>query len=113
MLDKIVEWFPEDELLVADGFDDAIIGVDSNSVRLIYSVSKCIEILSKDMDEVEAVEYFDFNVRKATIFTRGLDLRVATQFIRLKYLYQSPTVCHPPAKNLRKHIKNIPKQAKF
>ena len=63
MLDKIVEWFPEDELLVADGFDDAIIGVDSNSVRLIYSVSKCIEILSKDMDEVEAVEYFDFNVR--------------------------------------------------
>jgi hypothetical protein len=63
MLDKIVEWCPEDELLVADGFDDAIIGVDSNSLRLIYSVSKCIEILSKDMDEVEAVEYFNFNVR--------------------------------------------------
>jgi hypothetical protein len=63
MLDKIVEWFPEDELLVADGFDDAIIGVDSNSLRLIYSVSKCIEILSKDMGEVEAVEYFNFNVR--------------------------------------------------
>jgi len=63
MLDKIVEWFPEDEVLVADGFDDAIIGIDSNSMRLIYSISKCIEILSKDMDEEEAVEYFDFNVR--------------------------------------------------
>ena len=63
MLDKIVEWFPEDELLIADGFDGAIIGIDSNSMRLIYSVSKCIEILSKDMDEEEAVEYFDFNVR--------------------------------------------------
>jgi len=63
MIDKIVEWFPEDEVLVADGFDDAIIGIDSNSMRLIYSVSKCIEILSKDMDEEEAVEYFDFNVR--------------------------------------------------
>ena len=63
MLDKIVEWFPEDEVLIADGFDDAIIGIDSNSMRLIYSVSKCIEILSKDMDEEEAVEYFDFNVR--------------------------------------------------
>jgi hypothetical protein len=49
--------------LVADGFDDAIIGIDSDSMRLIYSVSKCIEILSKDMDEEEAVEYFDFNVR--------------------------------------------------
>lgn len=63
MIDKIVEWFPEDEVLVADGFDDAIIGIDSNSMRLIYSVSKCIEILSKYMDEEEAVEYFDFNVR--------------------------------------------------
>lgn len=63
MLDKIVEWFPEDEVLIADGFDDAIIGIDDNSMRLIYSVSKCIEILSKDMDEEEAVEYFDFNVR--------------------------------------------------
>jgi len=63
MIDKIVEWFPEDEVLVADGFDDAIIGIDSNSMRLIYSVSKCIEILSKEMDEEEAVEYFDFNVR--------------------------------------------------
>lgn len=63
MIDKIVEWFPEDEVLVADGFDDAIIGIDSDSMRLIYSVSKCIELLSKDMDEEEAVEYFDFNVR--------------------------------------------------
>jgi hypothetical protein len=63
MIDKIVEWFPEDEVLVADGFDDAIIGIDSDSMRLIYSVTKCIEILSKDMDEEAAVEYFDFNVR--------------------------------------------------
>lgn len=63
MIDKIVEWFPEDEVLVADGFDDAIIGIDSNSMRLIYSVTKCIDILSKEMDEEEAVEYFDFNVR--------------------------------------------------
>jgi hypothetical protein len=63
MLDKILEWFPEDELLIADGFDGAIIGIDENSMRLIYSVSKCIDILCEDMDEEEAVEYFDFNVR--------------------------------------------------
>jgi hypothetical protein len=63
MLDKILEWFPEDELLIADGFDNAIIGIDDNSMRLIYSVSKCIDILCEDMDEEEAVEYFDFNVR--------------------------------------------------
>jgi len=39
-------------------------------MRLIYSVSKCIEILSKDMDEEEAVEYFDFNVRGSYIGER-------------------------------------------
>ena len=70
MLDKIVEWFPEDEFLIADGFNEAIIGVDSNTMRLIYSVSKCIDILSKDMDEEEAVEYFDFNVRGSYVGER-------------------------------------------
>jgi len=63
MLDKILEWFPEDELLTADGFDDAIIGIDTTSMRLIYSVSLCINLLEQDgMDEEEAVEYFNFNV---------------------------------------------------
>jgi hypothetical protein len=65
MLDKILYWFPEEELLKADGFDDAIIGIDEESMRLIYSVSKCIDILCKDMDEEEAVEYFNFNVKGA------------------------------------------------
>jgi len=65
MLDKILEWFPEDNFLVADGFDEAVIGVDENfgDVRLIYSVSKCIEILCKDMSEEEAIDYFEFNVK--------------------------------------------------
>jgi hypothetical protein len=63
MLDKIIEWFPEEDILKADGFDEAIIGIDSNEMRLIYSVSKCIQILCRDMNEEEAVEFFDFNVR--------------------------------------------------
>jgi len=63
MLDKIIEWFPEDEILKADGFDDAIIGIDEYSMRLIYSVSKCIEILCRDMSEEDAVDYFDYNVK--------------------------------------------------
>ena len=67
MIDRILEWFPEDEILKADGFDDAIIGIDETSMRLIYSVSKCIEILSQDMDEEDAVEYFEFNVAGAYV----------------------------------------------
>jgi len=54
--------YPDETFLKADGFDDAIIGVDEKSMRLIYPVSKCIEILEWDMDELNAIEYFDYNV---------------------------------------------------
>ncbi len=62
MLDKILEWFPEDQILKADGFDEAILGIDEGSMRLIYSKSKCIEILCRDMSEEDAMEHFDYNV---------------------------------------------------
>lgn len=68
MLDKILEWFPEEEILKADGFDDAIIGIEDDSMRLIYSVSKCIEILvAQGMSEEDAVEYFHFNTKGAWV----------------------------------------------
>lgn len=63
MIERILEVYPDEEFLKADGFDDAIIGVDENSMRLIYSVSRCIEILCEDMSEEDALEHFDYNVR--------------------------------------------------
>lgn len=69
MLNRIVEIYPDEDILKADGFDDAIIGVDYQHTepRLIYSVTKCLEILEKDMDSEEAMEYFDYNVRGAYV----------------------------------------------
>lgn len=68
MLSKILEKYSEEEFLIADGFDDAIIGVDLMTMRLIYSVSKCIDILIKeDMTEEEAEEFFEFNVSGAYV----------------------------------------------
>jgi hypothetical protein len=68
MLDKILEYFPEEDLLKADGFDDAIIGLDNSNMRLIYSKSICIEILMSDgMKEEDALEYFEFNVSSAWV----------------------------------------------
>lgn len=65
MIDGIIQYYEDEEFLKADGFDDAIIGVDETEMRLIYSVSKCIEILMRDMSEEEALEYFSYNVSGA------------------------------------------------
>jgi hypothetical protein len=62
MIDKIIEQYQDETFLKADGFDEAIIGVDETTMRLIYSVSKCIEILMRDMSEEDAMEYIRFNV---------------------------------------------------
>jgi len=62
MLNSIIENYPEESFLIADGFDNAVIGVDQQSMRLIYSVSKCIDILTEDMSQEDAIEHFEFNV---------------------------------------------------
>lgn len=63
----IVESYEDEDFLIADGFDEAIIGVDEHSMRVIYSVSKCIEILMKDMSEEAALEHFSYNVSGAYV----------------------------------------------
>ncbi len=68
LLEGIVEYYADEEILKADGFDDAVIGVDEKTMRLIYSVGRCIEILVEDgMTMEDAIEYFDFNVSGAWV----------------------------------------------
>lgn len=68
-LELLIELYPEDEFLIADGFDDAVIGVDYGSSRLIYSCKKCIEILieQEEMTAEDAIEHFQFNVAGAWV----------------------------------------------
>lgn len=53
-----------EEMLLANGFDSALIGNCSRTFRAIYRLSTMIDILVTDegMDYVEAREYLDFNV---------------------------------------------------
>jgi len=61
---EIAEQYPE--LLIADGFDKAIIGVSRtfNKLSIAYDTNKCIKILmNRDkMSREEAIEYFEYNV---------------------------------------------------
>jgi hypothetical protein len=68
ILHMIVEQYPEDDFMIATGFDDAVIGVDEFSMRIIYSMQKCIDILMQEgMSEEDAEDYFDYNVAGAYI----------------------------------------------
>ena len=61
-LESILAKYPDETFLKADGFDDAILGVDESSMRLIYSISKCIAIVMEDMSDEDALEHFYYNV---------------------------------------------------
>ena len=56
------------EILMADGFDDAIIGLCSKSMRVIYDYDLMLEILEDGgMEEIEAIEHLEFNVLNAWV----------------------------------------------
>ena len=70
----IEEFYPEDNIILYDGLDEALVGVVQgfDSIpKACYSYRKCIEIISRDMEDdpdiedkyMEAIEHFHFNVR--------------------------------------------------
>ena len=69
MLEGIVENFPDEDILKADGFDNAVIGIDITTMRLIYSKLQCIEvlILEADLSYEEALEYLEYNTFNAYV----------------------------------------------
>lgn len=63
-LESIIVHYPEVLFYTPDGFDDAVVGIEEDSMRLVYSVNKCINILvNRGMDMIDAIEHFELNVR--------------------------------------------------
>jgi hypothetical protein len=67
-LNDIIEQFPDEEILKADGYDDCVLGYEygwDGAIRLIYSIKKIINKLIKEdwMSPDEAIEYFEYNMR--------------------------------------------------
>jgi hypothetical protein len=63
LLEEIMNCFPDEEFTIIDGFDNAVIGVQISDMRIIYSVSKCIDILTLEgIDLSDAIEHLEFNI---------------------------------------------------
>lgn len=64
LLARMINDNPDSQFLIADGFDEAVIGYDYQTERLIYSYNKCLDILMQDetMSYEDAVEWMGYNV---------------------------------------------------
>lgn len=63
VLDNILEKYPNIDFLKADGFDNAVIGFEVNTFKLVYSITKCLDILVEEgMSDEEAFDYFFDNM---------------------------------------------------
>ena len=51
-----------DDLIFADGFDEAILGISYDGCGVMYSYSKAVEILCEKMRKEDAVEFLYLNV---------------------------------------------------
>lgn len=71
--DKIDDWvdefYPDIPILIADGLEEAFVGIASQFDKpiAIFDRQKCIKILMRDMSEDDAYEYFEFNVSGAYV----------------------------------------------
>ena len=78
VLDNYVDLIGDEEMLVADDFDEAIIGITFGygDQVVVYDWDKCIEILRKDMSHEDALEHMSYNVTGAYVGER------TPQFVR-------------------------------
>jgi len=68
-LEEIYEYYPDELFLKADGFDDAVVGVEPSMMVLVYDRNKMIDILvtKENMSHEESVEYLEFNTWSAYV----------------------------------------------
>ena len=84
IFEQIVLNYPDEKLPYPTGYEDAVIGIDTDSMRLIMSVKKTIEIVYEEMEVKKsdlskeeiadgvtvndkrmemAMEHFEYNIR--------------------------------------------------
>ena len=64
ILKQITEDFPEETFLYPTGYEDCVVGLEYASNVLVMDANKIIDrlITEDDMTELEAQEFFDYNI---------------------------------------------------
>ena len=62
MVDGELPWLIGSTQAEIKKYEQAIIGQDDASLRVVYSANKIIDILSEDMTHEEAEEFYEYNI---------------------------------------------------
>lgn len=68
-LQTIYEKYPDEEFISADGFEEAILGIDDDKMIIVYSTKKILSILmqEEEMNYEDALEHFYYNIKGAYV----------------------------------------------
>lgn len=68
-LKEILYNYPDEAFVMLEGLDDAVIGVDQNLERLVYSITDIINIyIQQGMSHEDAIDYYEYTTARATPF---------------------------------------------
>jgi hypothetical protein len=81
MLQQILNNFPDQPFVILDGLDNAVIGVDQNAEKLVYSINDIVDcFVEQGMEPDEAIEYYEYNTARAVPYIENAPILVYTDF---------------------------------
>lgn len=81
MLQQILDNYPEQPFVILDGLDKAVIGVDQNAERLVYSINDIVDcFVEQGMKPDEAIEFYEYNTARAVPYIENAPILVYTDF---------------------------------
>ena len=81
MLQQILDNFPDEQFVILDGLDNAVIGVDQNAEKLVYSINAIVDcFVEQGMGPDEAIEYYEYNTARAVPYITNAPILIYTDF---------------------------------
>ena len=81
MLQQILDNFPDEQFVILDGLDNAVIGVDQNAEKLVYSINDIVDcFVEQGMEPDEAIEYYEYNTARAIPYIPNAPILIYTDF---------------------------------
>jgi hypothetical protein len=81
MLQQILDNYPDQPFVILDGLDKAVIGVDQNAERLVYSINDIVDcFVEQGMEPDDAIEFYEYNTARAVPYIENAPILVYTDF---------------------------------